>query len=273
MKGRKPSSAGQRHRIDTDYSTVLAGDQKVLKKWVKRVSQSAGRNNNGTLTVRHRGGGSRRLVKQLDFARSTAIQGVVTSVEYCSGRSAYVSKVVYRNGDKRYVLAADGVTVGTVVSNGPKSEIRVGSHLPIRNIPVGTSIHNIALNPGGKGILVRAAGTGATLVAKVGEYGTVRLPSGEVRMVHIDCSATVGQVGNSEHKNRKLGKAGATRWRGRRPQVRGSVMNACDHPHGGGEGKAPIGRTGPRTPTGKPALGFKTRNRKKPSTRFIVERN
>lgn len=236
------------------------------------IKKKAGRNAQGRITVRHRGGGAKRAYRIIDFKRNkTGVPGRVVAIEYDPNRTAYIALVQYRDGEKRYILAPEGLKVGDEVMSGPMAEVRVGNALPIRNIPVGTLIHNIELQPGRGGQMVRAAGAAAQLMAKEGAYATIRLPSGEMRRVLANNLATVGQVGNLDHANVKLGKAGRTRWLGRRPEVRGSAMTPRDHPHGGGEGKAPIGMPGPKTPWGKPALGYKTR-RSKPSDKMIIKR-
>ena len=239
---------------------------------VEPLRKDAGRNNQGRITVRHRGGGHKRLYRVIDFRRDKdGVPARVAAIEYDPNRSAHIALLHYADGEKRYILAPVGLVVGQTVMSGPEADIRPGNALPLRNIPVGTVIHNIELKPGKGGQLVRAAGAEAQLLAKEGDYAHVRLPSGEVRLIHLDCRATIGQVGNLDHENVTLGKAGRQRWLGRRPAVRGSAMNPIDHPHGGGEGKAPRGRH-PATPWGKPALGKKTRKPDKPSDRFIVRR-
>jgi large subunit ribosomal protein L2 len=235
------------------------------------LKRTAGRNR-GRVSVRHRGGGHKRLYRIIDFRREKfGVPGRVTAIEYDPNRSARIALVVYADGEKRYIVAPVGLGVGAAVMSGPTAEVRVGNSLPIQQIPLGTLIHNIELHAGKGGQLVRAAGVSAQLLAKEGEYAHVRLPSGEVRLVRSGNLATIGQVGNVDHSNIKLGKAGRSRWLGRRPTVRGSVMDPSSHPHGGGEGKAPIGLPGPKTPWGKPALGFKTRHNKR-TEKFIVRR-
>jgi large subunit ribosomal protein L2 len=222
--------------------------------------------------VRNRGGGHRRLYRIIDWTRDKAgVPGKVASIEYDPNRTARIALVHYGDGEKRYILAPNGLTVGATVMSGPSAEVRVGNTLPLASMPTGTQIHNIELTPGRGGQMVRSAGVSAQLMAKEGEYALLRLPSGEMRRVRIECTATVGQVGNLEHSLIKLGKAGRTRHRGRRPEVRGSVMNPRDHPHGGGEGRAPIGMPGPKTPWGKPTLGYRTRNNKR-TDKFIQRR-
>ena len=232
----------------------------------------AGRNSYGRITVRHRGGGNKLKYRIIDFKRSSNLPATVIGVEYDPNRSAYIALLQNTEGEKSYIVAPVGLTDGDVVYTGPDADIKPGNTLPLENIPVGTFIHNIELYPGKGAQLVRSAGVAAQLVSKENGVALVRLPSGEVRYIRLDCKATVGQVGNIEHDTVKLGKAGKTRHLGIRPTVRGSVMNPCDHPHGGGEGKSPIGRPSPVTPWGKPALGYKTRNKKARTDKFIVKR-
>ena len=237
------------------------------------LKKNSGRNNQGKITVRHRGGGSRRLYRDVDFKRKKdGISATVIGIEYDPNRTANIALICYEDGEKSYILAPEGLTDGMKVMNGPGAEVRIGNCLPLSEIPVGTVIHNVELYPGKGGQLVRSAGNGAQLMAKEGKYATLRLPSGEMRMVPIVCRATIGNVGNADHNLIKIGKAGRKRHMGIRPTVRGSVMNPNDHPHGGGEGRAPIGRPGPCTPWGKPALGLKTRKKKKASNKLIVRR-
>jgi large subunit ribosomal protein L2 len=243
--------------------------EKSLLTTRKRMS---GRNAQGRITVRHRGGGPKRRIRIIDFKRDKAgVPGKVAAIEYDPGRTARIALISYRDGEKRYIIAPVGLKVGDMVQSGPEAEVKTGNTLPLQNMPNGTVIHNIELTPGRGGQIVRSAGGSAQLMAKEGEYTLLRLPSGEMRRVLSRCMATVGQVGNPENSLVKLGKAGRTRHRRRRPQVRGSVMNPVDHPHGGGEGKAPIGLPGPKSPWGKPTLGKRTRV-KKPSDKFIVRR-
>ena len=238
-----------------------------------RVKKSkAGRNSYGKITVRHRGGGNKIKYRVIDFKRADATPNTVIGVEYDPNRSAYIALLQNEAGEKSYIIAPVGVTDGTVLYSGSDADIKPGNTLPIANIPVGTMIHNIELYPGKGAQLVRSAGVFAQLIAKENGVAQVRLPSGEVRIVRLDCKATIGQVGNIEHDTVKVGKAGKTRHKGIRPTVRGSVMNPCDHPHGGGEGRSPIGHPGPLTPWGKPALGYKTRNKKARTDKFIVKR-
>jgi large subunit ribosomal protein L2 len=238
---------------------------------VAKKNSRAGRNNEGHITARHRGGGVKRRYRIIDFKRNkTGVPAKVFSIEYDPNRSARIALLHYVDGEKRYILAPNGLKVGDRVMSGPEADIRVGNALPLRNMPTGTVIHNIELHIGRGGQIVRSAGTAAQLMAKEGDYAVVRLPSGEQRSVHLDCTATVGQVGNLDHENVRIGKAGRSRYLGRRPHVRGSVMNPVDHPHGGGEGRAPIGGQ-PQTPWGKPAMGFRTRHNKR-TDKFILRR-
>ncbi len=248
---------------DTPERSLLAGKKKT-----------AGRNNQGKITVRHHGGGNRQKYRIVDFRRNDkdGIAAKVIAIEYDPNRTANIALICYTDGEKRYILAPEGLTVGMEVMNGPEAEARVGNCLPLEKIPVGTSIHNIELLPGKGGQMVRSAGNAAQLMAKEGKYATLRLPSGEMRMVSLECRATIGIVGNGEHNLVNYGKAGRVRNMGIRPTVRGSVMNPNDHPHGGGEGRAPIGRPGPSTPWGKPAMGLKTRKKKKSSNKMIMRR-
>ena len=237
------------------------------------LRSKAGRNNSGKITVRHQGGGARRKYRIIDFKRNKdGVPAKVASIEYDPNRSANIALLHYADGEKRYIIAPLGLTVGETIVSGDGADIKVGNALALRNIPVGTMIHCIELKPGKGAQLVRSAGNAAQLMAKEGKYAQVRLPSGEVRLIPISAKATIGQVGNIDHANIQLGKAGRKRHMGIRPTVRGSVMNPCDHPHGGGEGKSPIGRPGPVTPWGKPALGYKTRKKKNPSNKYIVRR-
>lgn len=244
---------------------------KPEKSLVEPLKSKAGRNNLGRLTVRHQGGGAKRMYRLIDWKRNKVnMEAQVASIEYDPNRSARIALLEYADGEKRYIIAPNGLKIGATVSSGTTAEINVGNALPLRNIPVGTTIHNIELRTGQGARMVRSAGNAAQLLAKDGDWAQIRLPSGEVRRVHLSCVATIGQVGNSEHAGQKLGKAGRSRWRGIRPTVRGSVMNPRDHPHGGGEGKAPRGGQ-PQTPWGKPAMGFRTR-RRKDTDRFVVRR-
>ncbi len=270
IKTFKPTSPGRRGMTGYTFEEITKTEpERSLTRILKR---HAGRNNQGKITVRHRGGGHRRRYRIIDFKRDKiGIPGRVASIEYDPNRSARIALVNYADGEKRYIIAPLGLMVGDVVMSGPQAEVRPGNALPLRNIPVGTVIHNIELYPGRGGQLVRAAGTSAQLLAKEDPYATIRLPSGEMRYIRLECMATVGQVGNAEHGNIKLGKAGRKRWLGWRPTVRGSAMDPASHPHGGGEGRAPIGMPGPKTPWGKPALGKKTR-RNKETDKYIIRR-
>ncbi len=244
---------------------------KPEKSLIEPLKKHSGRNNQGRITVRHRGGGNKRFYRIIDFKRNKpGVPAKVFSIEYDPNRSARIALLHYADGEKRYILAPVGVRVGDVLMSGPEAELRPGNALPLRNIPLGMQVHNIELNPGQGGKMVRSAGGSAQVLAKVGDQVQLRMPSGEVRIVRIDCMATLGQVGNVDHQNISIGKAGRTRHMGRRPTVRGSVMNPRDHPHGGGEGKAPIGGQ-PKTPWGKPAMGYRTR-RNKSTDKYIVRR-
>ena len=243
------------------------------KSLLAKKKEKAGRNSYGRITVRHQGGGNRQKYRIIDFKRrKDNMEATVIGIEYDPNRSANIALIQYEDGEKAYILAPQGLTDGDKVISGETADIKVGNCMPIDNIPVGTLIHNIELNPGQGGKLVRTAGQSAQLMAKEGKYATLRLPSGEMRKVLAKCRATIGVIGNADHENVKIGKAGRKRHMGWRPEVRGSVMNPVDHPHGGGEGKAPVGHAGPMTPWGKPALGYKTRNKKKSSNKFIVKR-
>jgi large subunit ribosomal protein L2 len=243
------------------------------KSLVVALKKHSGRNNQGKIPVRHRGGGSKIKYRIIDFKRNKdGVPAKVASIEYDPNRTANIALLQYADGEKKYILAPVGLKVGTKLMSGPEAEIKVGNALPLQNIPVGTQIHNIELKPGKGGQMVRSAGNVAQLMAKEGRFATLRLPSGEMRMVPIECRATVGQVGNADHELVTIGKAGRKRHMGIRPTVRGSVMNPNDHPHGGGEGKAPIGRPAPSTPWGKPALGLKTRKKNKHSNKYIVRK-
>ncbi len=269
IKVYKPTSAGRRGMMGQTFEELTR--RRPERSLVVPLKSQAGRSH-GRVVVRHRGGGHKRRYRLIDFRRDKhGVAGRLTTIEYDPNRTARIGLVVYADGEKRYILAPVGLRVGDAVTSGPKAEVRVGNALPLRNIPLGTLVHNIELARGRGGQLVRSAGAGAQLLAKEGDYAHVRLPSGEVRLVHLDNLATIGQVGNVEHANIHLGKAGRKRWLGRRPTVRGSAMDPGSHPHGGGEGKAPIGLPGPKTPWGKPARGVRTRNN--PATdRFIVRR-
>lgn len=271
VKSFNPTSPARRQMTVADFSEIT--DKKPEKALLASKSNQAGRNAYGRITVRHQGGGNRTKIRLIDWKRTRdGIKAKVVAIEYDPNRTAYLALIQYIDGQKAYILAPEGVKVGSFVESGPGSDIVAGNCLPIENIPVGTIIHNIELKPGKGAQMVRTAGAGAQLMAKESGYAQVRLPSGEVRMVAINCKATIGSVGNSEHENINIGKAGRKRHMGIRPTVRGVVMNPCDHPHGGGEGKSPIGRPGPVTPWGVPTLGKKTRDRKKPSDKYIVKR-
>lgn len=271
IKKFNPYTPSRRNMTTSDFAEITSS--KPEKSLTVSLKKNAGRNNQGKITVRHRGGGSRRKYRIIDFKRrKDGVPAKVKTIEYDPNRTANIALICYADGEKAYILAPDGLEVGQVVMNGPEAEAVVGNCMPLENIPVGTMIHNIELYPGKGGQLVRAAGNGAQLMAKEGKYATLRLPSGEMRMVPIVCRATVGVVGNGEHALINIGKAGRKRHMGIRPTVRGSVMNPNDHPHGGGEGKTGIGRSGPCTPWGKPALGLKTRKKNKSSNKLIVRR-
>ena len=257
--------------------TVASFDEitasKPEKSLTERLKKNGGRNQQGRLTVRHQGGGHKRLYRVIDFKRTKdGIPARVATIEYDPNRSARIALLNYVDGEKRYILAPNGLKVGDQVVSGPDADIKVGNALPLKNIPVGTTVHNVELKIGKGAQLVRSAGTSAQLMAKEGDYALLRMPSGELRKVHINCRATIGEVGNLEHENITLGKAGRNRWLGVRPENRGVAMNPNDHPHGGGEGKAPVGRKRPVTPWGKPAYGVKTRHSRKASTKLIVKR-
>ncbi len=270
IKTYKPTSPGRRGMSVSTFEEITKTEPE--KSLLAPLRKKAGRNVRGKITVRHRGGGHKRRYRLIDFKRDKfGIPARVTSIEYDPNRSARIALLTYADGEKRYIIAPLGLMVGGVLMSGPEAEIRVGNALPLANIPVGTVIHNIELQQGRGGQLVRSAGTSAQLMAKEGKYAHVRLPSGEVRLIHQQCMATIGQVGNTDHGNISLGKAGRKRHRGWRPTVRGSAMTPRDHPHGGGEGKAPIGMPSPKSPWGKPTLGYKTR-RNKATDKWIVRR-
>jgi large subunit ribosomal protein L2 len=272
IKKYKPHSAARRGMTATHFREELSG-HKPEKSLLEPLKKTAGRNSYGHITVRHRGGGNKRKYRIIDFKRNKFdMPATVKTLEYDPNRSAFISLIQYEDGEKRYIIAPVGMKVGDTVVSGPGADIKPGNALPIANIPLGTVIHNIELHPGKGGQLVRSAGNAAQLMAKEGDYAQVRLPSGEVRMVRMNCMATIGQVSNIDHENVNIGKAGRKRHMGFRPTVRGSAMNPNDHPHGGGEGKAPIGRPSPVTPWGKPTLGYKTRSKNAKSNQFIVKR-
>ena len=271
IKTYNPYTPSRRNMTGSDFAEITKTTPE--KSLTTSLKKNAGRNNQGKITVRHQGGGNRRKYRIIDFKRrKDGIPATVIGIEYDPNRTANIALICYADGEKAYILAPAGLTDGMKVMNGPEAEVRVGNCLPLENIPVGTQIHNIELYPGRGGQLVRSAGNSAQLMAKEGKYATLRLPSGEMRMVPIICRATVGQVGNIDHELINIGKAGRKRHMGIRPTVRGSVMNPNDHPHGGGEGKCGIGRPGPVTPWGKPALGLKTRKKNKKSNKLIVRR-
>jgi len=270
IKVYKPTSPGRRGMSVSTFEEITR--TKPEKSLLRPLKSKAGRNFRGKITVRHRGGGHKRRYRVIDFKRDKfGVPGRVASIEYDPNRSARIALVVYADGEKRYIIAPVGLMVGDVIMSGAEAEIRAGNALPISDIPVGSTIHNIELHIGKGGQMVRAAGTSAQLLAKEGRYAHVRLPSGEVRLVNVQCMATLGQVGNTDHGNIKLGKAGRKRWLGFRPSVRGSAMDPSSHPHGGGEGRSPIGMPGPKSPWGKPTLGYKTR-RNKATEKWIVRR-
>jgi large subunit ribosomal protein L2 len=267
----RPYTPGVRQASVADFAEITRSEpEKSLTSYKHRRK---GRNNLGRITCRHRGGGHKRLYRKIDFKRDKlGMTAEVLSIEYDPNRNARISLVQYEDGEKRYIITPVGLQVGQTIVAGPDSPIEVGNALPLANMPLGTTVHNSELVAGRGAQMARSAGSGAEVVAKEGNYVTLKLPSTEVRKVRKECMATIGSVGNSEHRNLSLGKAGRKRWLGRRPEVRGSVMNPVDHPHGGGEGRAPIGRSGPVTPWGKPALGRKTRDKRKASTKLIVRR-
>ena len=270
LKVYRPTSPGRRSMTGATFEEITK--KKPEKSLLVPLKKKAGRNSQGRITVRHRGGGAKRMLRIIDFKRDKiGVPGRVAAIEYDPNRSARIALIYYADGEKRYILLPVGLKVGDVIKSGPDADIKPGNTLPLRFIPSGTQIHNIELQKGRGGKLVRSAGMAAQLVAKEGKYALLRLPSGESRRVHYECSATIGQVGHVEHQGIKLGKAGRKRWLGWRPAVRGSAMNPNDHPHGGGEGRSPIGLPGPKTPWGKPALGYRTR-KPKASDKLIVKR-
>ena len=270
LKVYRPTSPGRRAMTGSTFEEITKG--KPEKSLLLPLKKKAGRNNQGRVTVRHRGGGAKRRLRIIDFKRDKiGVPGRVAAIEYDPNRSARIALIFYADGEKRYILAPAGLDVDDTIKSGEDAEIRPGNTLPLRRLPTGTMIHNIELKEGKGGQLVRSAGGAAQLLAKEGEYAHVRLPSGEIRLIRSDCMATIGQVGNVEHQGIILGKAGRKRWLGWRPTVRGSAMSPGDHPHGGGEGRSPIGMPGPKTPWGKPALGYKTR-RNKASDKMIIRR-
>ena len=271
LKIPKPRTPGTRGAALPSFEEITRNQRE--KSLLRPLRKTAGRNNRGKITTRRHGGGSKRMYRVVDFKRNKAgIPGKVASIEYDPNRSARICLIQYADGEKRYILAPLGITVGAKIESGPRAEIKPGNALPLRHIPAGTLVHNLELTPGKGGQLVRGAGVAAQVLSREGRYVLVRLPSGEIRQILVACQATIGQVSNPDHKNIKLGKAGKTRHRGRRPKVRGVAMNPNDHPHGGGEGRSGIGLPGPKTPWGKPALGYRTRRKKKTSSSFIVRR-
>ena len=271
VKTYKPITPSRRHMTSADFSELTK--KKPEKALLEPIKRKGGRNSYGRITVRHRGGGAQRKYRIIDFKRNKeGIKARVAALEYDPNRSAYIALLFYADGAKSYIIAPVGLKVGDYVVSGPDADIKPGNCLPLEKIPLGTIIHNIELKPGAGAQIVRSAGSSAQLMAKEGRYAQVRLPSGEVRMILMVCKASIGQVSNIENENLKIGKAGRTRWMGRRPKVRGVVMNPVDHPHGGGEGKAPIGRPSPVTPWGKPTLGYKTRKKQKPTDKYIVKK-
>ena len=270
-KNFKPTSAGQRFKTTPSFEEITTN--KPERSLLEAQSKSGGRNVNGRITVRHIGGGNRQKDRVIDFKRNKDnIPAKVASIEYDPNRTAYIALLNYADGEKRYILAPLGLAVGDTVMSGPAAEIKVGNCLPFDNIPIGSVVHNIEFQPGRGGKIARSAGNSAQYMAKEGRYATLRMPSGEMRKVLVTCRATIGQIGNIEHENVSLGKAGRKRHMGVKPTVRGSAMNPVDHPHGGGEGKSPVGHAGPMTPWGKPAMGLKTRKKKNKSDKFMVKR-
>lgn len=267
----KSYTPGTRNRAISAFTEITKN--KPEKKLIHKNHRTKGRNNQGIITIRHRGGGHKRKYRIIDFHRNKYnIEGTVSAIEYDPNRNARLALICYKDGEKRYILQPNTLKVGDIIISGSDSKIIVGNTLPLNQIPLGTSVHNIELTPNKGGQIVRAAGTSAKILAKEGDYITLRLPSKEIRLIRKECYATIGEVSNNDAFLVRSGKAGRTRWLGKRPVVRGSVMNPCDHPHGGGEGRTPIGRTRPLTPWGKPALGIKTRKKKKLSSAYIVRR-
>ena len=272
VKRYKPTSAARRFMTVPNYKEQLSGD-KAERSLLEDQRKSGGRNNAGRITVRHIGGGNKRKYRVIDFKRNKdGIPATVRSIQYDPNRSANIALLVYADGEKRYILAPVGLNVGDKVTSGAGSDIKVGNALALKDIPVGTMVHNIEMKPGRGAQIARAAGICAHIMACENGYVTIKMPSGEMRLIPAECRATIGQVGNVEHEIIRIGKAGKTRHLGTRPTVRGSVMNPNDHPHGGGEGKSPVGHAGPETPWGKPALGYKTRKKKNPTSKFILKR-
>ena len=271
LKNLRPMTPGTRNAVRPSFEEITRS--KPEKSLLSPRAKNGGRNNQGRITVRSRGGGSRKMYRKVDFKRlKDGVPGRVASIEYDPNRTTRIALVFYADGEKSYILAPLALSVGDWVESGPQAEIRAGNCLPLRSIPSGTVVHNVELTPNRGGQLVRSAGAGAQVLAREGEYVLVRLPSGEMRRILLSCRATIGQLSNPDHKNESLGKAGAKRHLGRRPHVRGVAMNPVDHPHGGGEGRSPIGMPGPKSPTGQPTLGHKTRRKNKTSSSFIVRR-
>ncbi|MCI1823312.1 MAG: 50S ribosomal protein L2 [Megasphaera sp.] len=271
IKSFKPYSASRRFMTVSTFEEVTTN--KPEKSLLAPLTNKGGRNNTGKMTVRHQGGGHKRRYRLIDFKRiKDNIPAKVATIEYDPNRSANIALLFYADGEKKYILAPNGLKVGDVVVSGPDSDIKIGNALPLSKIPLGTQVHNVELKIGKGAQFVRSAGTSAQLIAKEGNYALLRMPSGELRQVHVNCRATIGIVSNTDYENQTIGKAGRSRWKGIRPGNRGVVMNPCDHPHGGGEGKSPVGRKRPVTPWGKPAYGVKTRDSKKASSKFIVKR-
>ncbi len=271
LKNFRPITPGTRNAVRASFEELTTN--KPEKSLISRKQNHAGRNNQGRITTRARGGGSRRMYRLVDFKRKKdGVPARVQSIEYDPNRTTRIALIFYADGEKSYILAPHGLSVGDIVQSGPDAEVSLGNAMPLTNIPTGTVVHNLELTPGRGGQLVRGAGTGAQVLSREGEHVLIRLPSGQMRRVLLRCRASVGQLSNPDHKNESLGKAGASRHMGRRPKVRGVAKNPVDHPHGGGEGRSPIGMPGPKSPTGKPTLGHKTRNPKKASSKFIVRR-
>lgn len=271
LKNFRPITPGTRNAVRASFEELTT--RKPEKTLIHRKKNHAGRNNRGRITTRARGGGSRRMYREVDFKRrKDGVPARVKSIEYDPNRTTRIALIFYADGEKSYILAPHGLAVGDIVQSGPDAEVSLGNAMPLTNIPTGTVVHNLELTPGRGGQLVRGAGTGAQVLSREGEYVLIRLPSGQMRRVLLRCRASIGQLSNPDHKNESLGKAGASRHMGRRPKVRGVAKNPVDHPHGGGEGRSPIGMPGPKSPTGKPTLGYKTRNPKKASSQFIMRR-
>ena len=271
LKNFRPITPGTRNAVRASFEELTT--DKPEKSLIHRKKNHAGRNNRGRITAQGRGGGSRRMYREVDFKRKKdGVPARVKSIEYDPNRTTRIALIFYADGEKSYILAPHGLSVGDVVQSGPDAEVSLGNTLPLTNIPTGTVVHNLELTPGRGGQLVRGAGTGAQVLSREGEYVLIRLPSGQMRRILLRCRASIGQLSNPDHKNESLGKAGASRHMGRRPHVRGVAKNPVDHPHGGGEGRSPIGMPGPKTPWGKPTLGYKTRSKKKASSKFIVRR-